>query len=147
MKERLKEAAGSFFIITTLICIAIFVLGSVFRPEERYGYEIMIYPVIYGAMTCIPGLIMYTKKELSVKQMIIREIIQLLIIIAIILFLVFGGLPLTRETIILRAAVALSVVIIYILVCIIRWRLDMNTAVRMTEDLEKWKLKNENDCF
>ena len=142
MKERLKEAASNFFIIVTLIDVAIFILGSILRPNEQFGYEVMIYPVIYGAFSCIPGLIIRTKKELSIKQTLIREIFQLCFIIAIILVLIFGGRELTGELVIMAVSVTISVIVIYVLVTVIRWKLDTNAANQMTSDLERWKEKH-----
>lgn len=143
MKEHLKETIDSFFIITTLICIAMFILGGIFRPDQSFGYEAYIYPVIYSAAASIPGLIMYTKKEMSISQMIIRKILQLIILVAVILILVFGGSPLTGELVGTAAGVAASVVVIFVAVHIIKWFLDSKTARQMMNDLEGWKLRTE----
>ena len=47
MKEHVKEILNSFFISVTLINIAMFILGILFRPEQRFGYEAYLYPLIY----------------------------------------------------------------------------------------------------
>ncbi len=144
MKEHIKETFGTFFIITTLICIAMYILGSVFKPEQRFGYEVFLYPVIYGAVASVPGLIMYTKNEMSIAQVIIRKILQLLMLIAVVLMMVFGGSSLSHDQLITAIGVAASVVVIFIAVHIIQWMLDSKTALKMTEDLEKWKKAYNN---
>ncbi len=59
--------------IVTLINIAMFILGSIFRPDQRFGYEVLIAPLIYGVLSLIPYIIMYSKKELTIKQLYIRQ--------------------------------------------------------------------------
>lgn len=139
MKEHFKETVATFFIIVTLINVAMFVTGLIFRPDQKFGYEVFIYPLIYGAISCIPNLIMYTKKEMSVTQVIIRKIIQLFLITAVLLVAILGGNPMSSELIIVGASIAGSIVIVFIAVNIIEWWLDSKTAGKMTKDLEVWK--------
>ena len=143
MKERIREAAGSYFISVTLINAAMLILGSLLSPQQRFGYEAFLYPLIYGLIGIIPGLIISTDKELSVKQLLIRKAMQMLLIIVLLLAFMFGDDPLNRQTIFMAAAVALSVVVIYILVNVIMWMLDARTAKSMTEDLKRFQQGHE----
>ena len=143
MKERIREAAGSYFISVTLINAAMLILGSLLSPHQRFGYEAFLYPLIYGLIGIIPSLIISTDKELSVKQVIIRKTMQMLLIIVLLLAFMFGDDPLNRQTIFMAAAVALSVVVIYILVNVIMWMLDARTAKSMTEDLKRFRQGHE----
>ena len=77
MREHIKNNIMSFFIIVTLVNIAIFVSGMILAPEEKLSYSAFIVPVIDGILGVIPGLVMYSKRELTVKQIIVRDIIQL----------------------------------------------------------------------
>ena len=139
MKERIREAAGSYFISVTLINAAMLILGSLLSPQQRFGYEAFLYPLVYGLIGIIPSLIISTDKELSVKQAVIRKVMQMLLIIVLLLAFMFGDDPLNRQTIFMAAAVALSVVVIYILVNVIMWMLDARTAKSMTEDLKRFQ--------
>ncbi|MCR5848525.1 MAG: hypothetical protein K6G75_10465 [Lachnospiraceae bacterium] len=141
MKEHFKETVSTFFIIVTLINVAMFVIGLIFRPEQKFGYEVFIYPLIYGAISCIPNLIMYTKKEMSVTQVIIRKIIQLILIVAVLLVAILGGQPLSGELFFVGASITGSIVLVFIAVNVIEWWLASKTAGKMTEDLEAWKEK------
>ena len=47
MKERIREIAGSYFISVTLINIAIFATGMLFRPEQTFGYESFLSPLLF----------------------------------------------------------------------------------------------------
>ena len=139
MKEHFKETVASFFIIVTLINVAMFVTGIIFRPGQKFGYEAFIYPLIYGAVSCIPNLIMFSKKEMSITQVIIRKIIQLILIVAVLLVTILGGSPMSSELLIVGAGITGSIVLVFIAVNVIMWWLDFRTAEKMTKDLENWK--------
>lgn len=139
MKERIKNIAGSFFISVTLINLAILILGKILRPEQQFGYEVFAYPLIYGVIGIIPALFVRSDKELTVKQAIIKEIAQMIMTVVAIVVFIFVGQPLTRDILITASAVALSIVIIYCLVVLIGWLMDLRTARDMTEDLKRFQ--------
>ena len=139
MKERIADTMRSFFIIVTLINVAMLVIGKVLRPDQQFGYEAFAYPLIYGAITSIPGLFMGTTKEMSVAQAVIREIIQLVLIIVVLLVIMFGGNITNKENLLPALSVVASVVVVFVLVNLIRWMLDKRTAEKMTADLEAYQ--------
>ena len=63
-KEHFKSVMSQFFVIATLINIAMFVLGEIFRPDDKFGYEALLAPIIYAAVSLVPMLCMYSKKKL-----------------------------------------------------------------------------------
>ena len=139
MKERFLEIAQSFFISVTLIDVAMWLLGVIFRPDQRFGYEIFLYPLLYGIIGVIPAAIMGEKKELTIWQTVIRKTVQLLLLLVLLLAYMFAGQPLNAETAVLAAAVSGSIVLIYVLVNVICWMLDLRTARSMTEDLRAYQ--------
>ena len=138
MKEHIKETLSSFVISAALINAAMFVLGIIFRPEQRFGYEVFVYPLIYAAISCVPQLIMYSDKELTLRQTIVRKIITLCMIVVVILISVLGG---SSFDISVAVGIAASVVIIYIAVNLIQWYLDSRTAKQMMESLAEFRKK------
>lgn len=139
MKERIADTMRSFFIIVTLINVAMLVIGKVLRPDQQFGYEAFAYPLIYGAITSIPGLFMGTTKEMSVAQAVIREIIQLVLIIVVLLVIMFGGNIMNKDNLLPALSVVASVIVVFGLVNLIRWVLDKRTAEKMTADLEAYQ--------
>ena len=139
MKERFKDAFSSFFISVTLINVAMLILGFMFEPQAKFGYEIFLYPLIYGLIGMIPGLFLETNRELSVRQVLIRKTVELLLLIVLLLAFMFGGRPMDPEMVTVAAGVALSIIVIYVLVHMIEWMLDVRTAKSMTEDLVKFQ--------
>lgn len=142
MKERFRSQLAAFFISVTLIDLAIFILGCLLEPELKFGYEAFAYPLIYGVIGSLPGLVMYSKKELTMKQTIIREIIQMLLIVVLIIAFMFGRFRGIEYDVFPQViAVAVSVMIIYVLVNVFGWLIDLKTANKMTEDLKKFQAK------
>lgn len=142
MREHIKNNLMSFFIIVTLVNIAIFVCGIVLAPDEKLGYTAFIVPVIDGLLGVIPGLVMYSKRELTVKQMIVRDIIQLLSIELIIILFSFGFSGFTNVDVPKFLAIVLSVAFVYVGVVIIMYLLDFKTAKKMTDDLKAFQKSN-----
>jgi hypothetical protein len=139
MKEHIKDNLMNFFIIVTLVNIVIFISGSLMAPEQNLTYTAFLVPIIDGLLGIIPGLVMYSKRELTVKQVIVREIIQLLSIELIILFFTFGFSGFSAEKIPLMITVAVSVAVVYVLVYVIRFFLDIRSAKKMTDDLKAFQ--------
>lgn len=142
MKERIREIAGSYFISVTLINIAIFATGMLFRPEQRFGYEAFLSPLIFGALTLIPTVIMYSRRELTVKQLLLRKGIQLLLDIVIVVGAIFAGNEVNRETETAALGVAASIVLVFGAVHGIEWLLERRTARDLTEQLVEFQRRN-----
>lgn len=142
MKERIREIADSYFISVTLINAAVFVTGMMFRPDEKFGYEAFLSPLIYGALTVIPTMIMYSGKELPIRQLILRKAIQLVMDILIVVAVIFAGNPVNRETVTAAAGVSVSIVIVFAAVHLIEWMLARRTAKQLTEQIAAFQKRN-----
>ena len=140
-KEHFKAVMSQFFVIATLINIAMFVMGEIFRPDDKFGYEALLAPIIYAAVSLVPMLCMYSKKELTVKQHFFRELLQIISIEFILIFFGLGAKSLDPENLTLTVSFALSVFIIYVLVYVIAWLLDLNTAKQINTDLKSFQSK------
>lgn len=138
-KEHLKSALKMYFIIVTLINAAIFILGKTFRPNDRFGYEVLLSPLIYAAISLVPMLCMYSKKELTLKQYIFREVLQLIAIEVILIGLGLGTECLDPENLALTVSFALSVLVIFVLVLLISWLLDLKVAKEINSDLKSFQ--------
>ena len=143
MKERIRDILNSFFISVTLINVAMLILGKILAPDQTFGYEAFLYPLIYGLIGTIPSLLIRDKKELSVRQELVRKIMQVLLLIVLLLAFMFGGQKNTPELIAAAVGVSLSVIIIFVLVNLILWWLDLRTARDLTKDLLQFQQKQE----
>ncbi|MGN0636850.1 MAG: hypothetical protein ACI4J0_00630 [Huintestinicola sp.] len=138
-KEHLRSVLSVYFIVAALINAATFILGEIFRPDEKFGYEAFLSPLIYAAVALIPMLCTYSKKELTLKQYVAREILQLIAIEIILIFFGLGKQCLDPEDLPLTASFALSVLIIFCLVHVIGWLLDLDLARQLNSDLKSFQ--------
>ena len=144
MKERFREMAGSYFITVTLINIAVFATGILFRPEQRFGYEAFLSPLLLGALTVIPTMIMYSKKELTVRQLLFRKTIQLLLDIVIVIAVIFANEDMNKDTVSAAVGVSVSIIIVFAAVHVIEWFLEKRTANELTAQLAEFQKRNSN---
>ena len=145
--EHIKDNIMNFFIIVTLVDVAIFVSGIILAPDAKLGYDTYILPVLIGFLGIIPGLIMYSKKELTIKQVIVRNILQLILTEAIILtFLVGPSIFSSEENRAGVIAICISVAVIYAAVIVIRYFLDLKTAAKITEALKVYQEEEGNNA-
>ncbi len=139
MKERFKVNFRNYFIVVTLINLLMFVTGIVFAPEQRFGYEVFIYPLVYGALGLIPSLLFPEKRECSMREYVIRQIIGAIMTAVIIDGVMFAGKEMTKKYIVIAMVNAAGVFVIYALVNLITWALDSKTARELNEELTAYQ--------
>lgn len=143
LKDFFKSMMSSYFVIVTLINVSTYVLGVMYRPEEQFGYDAFLSPLVYGALGILPVCVMYSKKELTLKQVIFRKILQLILLEILLIGFGFGHSKLTVENMELIISFGLSVFVIFVLVHIISWVLDLQQARQMTMDLLSYQSQSE----
>ena len=139
MKDRIRRSLGSFFISVTLINLVMFLLGLLFRPDQTFGYEVFVYPILYGLIAQVPNFVLNSDREMTFRQAIISKVLRMLLITVLLTAFIFSGTPLTRSSLIPMACVAVSVMLIYIAVVLISWFLDLKTAREMNTELMRFQ--------
>lgn len=125
----------SFFISVACICAAMAVTGLIFEPDTRFGYEVMLYPLIFGALASLPLLVKYSKSELSLKQTVVRNIIHFILLEVIILSVLYiGGALKDLST---AVSLGISILVIDLTVNLVLWINDKKTAKIFNEALKK----------
>lgn len=142
-KELIRDMISTYFMLTTMILVVMTVLGTYFMPEVRFGYKEFEAPLTYAAWGTLPSIVLYAKKELTMKQMLVRKIIQLILIEVIVLVVALPADIIDRGNSALIISLIGCVFVIYLLTHIIEWYQDSVTAKKMTEELllfqEKYK--------
>ena len=123
-----------FFTLSTLITIAICILGTRFDPEARFGYDGFLSPLIYAGACVIPSLVTWSKRELKPGELLLRELLQFLLTEAIVLGLAFHSSVIDTSRLAVVWGIAGSVLVIYLLVFLISW--VANSAVARETDRE-----------
>lgn len=142
-KELIRDMISTYFMLTTMILVVMTVLGTYFMPEVRFGYKEFEAPLTYAAWGTLPSIVLYAKKELTMKQMLVRKIIQLILIEVIVLVVALPADIIDCGNSALIISLIGCVFVIYLLTHIIEWYQDSVTAKKMTEELllfqEKYK--------
>ncbi|MBP3576677.1 MAG: hypothetical protein J6K15_01060 [Lachnospiraceae bacterium] len=140
-KEFLADCIRTFFTIVAMINIAMFLMGVTMMPDKKFGYEGFIIPVIYGLAGTLPNLVLYSKRELKVGELILRKIIQFLLTEACVLFAIFFDSAEADRSPWLIGVVALSILVIFVLATLSDWLQNYLSAKQMTEDLKTFQGK------
>lgn len=130
-----KKMLMRFFIIVTGINVAIAVLGLSFYPKQRLYYDAFFSPIIFGAAAVLPAYVLYSKKELTFRQMLIRRIIHfvLLEMLQIGIAYLTGYMNSFRNI----AMLFLAVLAVYLFTSLIAWTIDSRTAVEINKGLQR----------
>lgn len=132
----IKRQIANYFIVVTCITFLMGILGFIYEPDSQIHYDAFFSPLLFGLLGIIPSLVSYSKRELSLKQMLIRKVIQLLLLEIIILgFSYIVGLDKNQMALTLILAVA----VIYIVVHVISWWNDDKKAKELNQELAMYQ--------
>ncbi len=138
-KEFMVDVLRTFFLVVTLINVVMLVLGTHTAPDMLFGYEAFAAPLIYGAAGTLPNIVMYTRRELKIKELIVQKIAQLLLIEVVVLFVAFHNQSSFWKQPEIIISVGVSILIIYVIGCVIDWIQNSVSAKRMTTALVKFQ--------
>jgi Flp pilus assembly protein TadB len=131
MKKNLRD----YFIIVTGINVAMAFLGMNLDTERSFGYEAFFSPLIIGAVAVLPSFVLYSTKELGLKQMIVRRGLHLLVLEFTLT--VFGYLAGLFTSLAIVLPFVLTVLLVYLFTLLIRWILDSRTAQEINKGLKR----------
>lgn len=137
-REFLRKSLMNFFIIVTCLSALIGILGLIYEPNRLFGYEAYFSPIIFGVIGVFPSIVTYSKKELTLKQMTFRKVLQLLVIEVIVLS--FGyNLGVMKDN--MMISISISILMVYLMVHFITWFIDTSKAAKFNEDLKAFQGK------
>lgn len=136
-RQFFTSAVMAFFVVTSLICMMEGILGMLFMPEAALPYKAFFAPPFFGFCSVLGGLVNYAKKELTVKQVLCRRILHLILVEA----MVFGsnyavGAVFSR---IESVALAVSIAVVFILVYGVLYLNDSWHAKQFNRELRKFQ--------
>lgn len=84
LREFFKKCMIDFLLIQAGITLSIGIIGCSSSSAGRPDYSILFLPFIYAFFCLLPSFVVYSSKELSLKQMVFRKILQFLLIEAVV---------------------------------------------------------------
>jgi len=138
-KEFVVDVLRTYFLIVTLINVVMLVLGTAVFPDVRFGYEAFAAPLIYGAAGVLPNIVMYSKRELNVKELVIRKAVQFVLIEFVVLLIVAHDMRGFWQQPQLVGILILCVLAIYVISCIIDLLQNTADAKKINAELMKFQ--------
>ena len=139
-KSFLKKCLMEYFIITTCVTAAIAILGLSLDPSAKLGYEAYFSPLIFGLISLIPSFVTYSRKELSLRQALLRKVIYLIILE--VMLIAFGFWNSILHSAADACIFGLAVFIVYIAVNLVSWQLDKKEASEINKTLKSLQGRN-----
>ena len=139
IKERLGEAFRLYFILVTLITILLMVVGMLFDSDRTLSYDAYFSPLFYAFIGVIPVFFFQSDKELSMKRLIIRNVLYVLIVEAAILLIVFNAPNIPSDRIEVVISIAVGVLVVFILSLIVEYIFELTKANEMNAYLEEYQ--------
>lgn len=135
-----KELIPNYFVSVSCIALAMGVIGTLFEPDAKLGYGVLFSPFIYGLIAALIQLVSYSRKSLTPRQAITRQILHFILLEAGIMGVLYwlGALTSTGVTI----ALALSIPVIYAAVTAVMWMNDRRTTEAVNRALKELQQRN-----
>ena len=132
-KAFLKRCLMEYFIITTCVTAATAILGLSLDPTAKFGYEGYFSPLLFGLMSLVPSIATYSRKELSLRQTLLRKLIYFVLLETMLIS--FGHWARILHGLYDTLYFALTVLIVYLAVDLISWHLDSKEASKINKTL------------
>lgn len=142
-KEFWADCIRTFFTVVALINVLMCLLGKILLPELRFGYEAFIVPVIYGLVGTLPNLVMYSRRELKIGELMVRKVLQLILIEVLVFFVAFYNTTEETKSVEVMASTVAGVFIVYVLATLVGMLENFLSAKQMTEDLKQFQKNNQ----
>ncbi len=142
MKETVKKLAEVFLICHFLISMAIGICGMILGPDSKLEYSDMFVPAEMAFFCTLPTLLTIRSEKLTVKQIALRKILQILIVEAIVLSMVhfgFHGINTVGGALI----IVVSVLLVFAGVSLIDWVRGRMEAEDLNHRLARLQKGNE----
>jgi hypothetical protein len=131
----IKKNLRDYFIIVTGINVAMAILGLNLEANRTFGYEAFFSPLIIGAIAVLPSVVMYSAKELSLRQMLLRSGVHLVVLEFTLTGFGYWAGFFTDITILPPFMV--TVLLVYVFTLLFGWILDNRTAKAINKGLRR----------
>lgn len=112
-------------------------MGVLFYPEERLDYGAFFSPPVFACVSVLFGIVTWSKKELSMRQILVRRVFHLLLIEGMIFGLNYAAG--TVFPINVSVVLALGIAIVFVAVYVILWLNDKKSARLFNEKLKEYQ--------
>ena len=138
-KELLIYTLRLYTLLVTLITVLMMILGNLLDRGRVFSYDAFVSPLLYALIGTAVALVTHTEKELSVRQLVIREIISLLLIEAVIILIALRVETIPTDRSWVLPGIVLGIAVIFLLSSLIMYFADKKEAEKLTADLARYQ--------
>ena len=133
--EFLKRCAVSFLMIQAGITLSVGIICCIKPPPHGLSHYAFFMPFVYAFFCILPSFVVYSSKELSVRQMAVRKVIQFFLteFVTLLISYLIG----TLDSAFLCVSIAAAVAVIYVAVNLLDYLLLKSDADMMTTAIQK----------
>lgn len=142
LKKFLVNKLILFFTLSTLITVAVSLIGSAFDSEAQLGYKTMLLPLEYASLCMLPTFVTWSRRELSPKALLFRKGLMLVLIEAVMLVIAFTSEVIDTDRTEVVLVITGSVLVIFVLTNLFLWLKDSAEAKKLNAELEKYQKQN-----
>ena len=135
-KEFIVSRLQLYFFLVTMILLAQITLGNIIEPDRVLHYKDFIGTFFMAGLCTLPTFLSYSKKEPTLKIILIRQALQLLLIEGIMIVLAVKGVEDTPQKTMSIVLICVSVAVIYILAVFLMWYRQHVESRKLTELLK-----------
>lgn len=143
-KEMFFRAIRLYTLLVTLITVLMIVLGNLLDRGRVFSYDAFVSPLVYALIGTVATMITRSDKELSVRSLIIRKVISLLLIEGSVIFIALNADTIPTEKSWVLPSLALGVFVIFALAHIILYFIDRKEAEELNADLSRYQERQMN---
>ena len=140
-KELLIHALRVYTLLVTLITILLIILGKLLDRDRVFSYEAFLSPLIYALIGTAATVITRSDKELSIRDLIIRKAISLLLIEGAIILLALNADTIPTEKSWVIPGLALGIFVVFVMAHVVLYFADRKEAEKLNADLVRYQEK------
>lgn len=141
IRDLINVMVKTFFIVTAGIVVSVTVFCSVFSRDATFGVNIFGQILLLAVLTTLPSLVLYSPKELSKKELLVRQAIHLAVLISILFYLgyIWGWIAISKP---MQLALYLFLItFVYLAVKLLVFQKDKKVADQLNIGLKKYNDK------
>lgn len=137
--EVIKQVISDYILIQAEVTLSIGVIGSIFAGTQKVPYSYFFLPLLIGAICILPCLIIYIKEDLTIKQVVVQRLVELIVLefaLLLVLKQILGSTLSGAGYI----AVMVSVLILDVMTYLIKWLYQKRDANQINRILERKRI-------
>lgn len=141
LRNILKKCMINFLMIQAGITLSVGIIGCINPPPSGVSHYVFFMPFVYAFFCIFPSFVTYSKKELSIKQMAMRKVVQFLLIELVVMLIsyIIG----TLHDTFMSTAIMLAVAVIYAAVNFGDYLISKSDADAMTRKIQRIKRQEQ----